>query len=684
MLTKLEEGGIFLLNSPYSKDEVWDHIPAEAQQQIIQKKIGFFIINAVKIAVELGLGARINTIMQTAFFVISGVIKRDQAVELIRESIVKTYGKKGKNIIDMNMRAVDAALESIEEVVYPKKVTSKNKMKPPVPQTAPEFVKSVTGEMIAGRGEKLAVSLLPDDGTYPTSTTRFEKRNIANEIPVWYPDLCIQCGQCSFVCPHATIRIKFYDPKLLKDAPPTFKSVDARSKKFQGMRYTVQIAPEDCTGCMQCANTCPGVRKVDGQKTEEKALMMEPQIPLREQEAENWDFFLSLPDTNPALMSRTSILGSQLLPTLFEFSGACAGCGETPVVKLVTQLFGDRAIIANATSCSSIYGGNLPTTPYTTRRDGRGPVWSNSLFEDAAEFCLGMRLTSDKLGEHAREIITEVLKKKIPGIEAGLLKELRDSVQKSPEDIEAQRVRIGKLKKLIAGKKDSDLKLLTSLADYLVKRSIWAFGGDGWAYDIGYGGLDHVIALGKDVNILVLDTEVYSNTGGQMSKSTPLGAIARFAEAGKPLAKKDLGMMAMTYGSVYVARIALGANMNQAVKALNEADGYNGPSLIIAYTHCIAHGIDMSNGVDEQKMAVNSGAWVLFRYNPLLAREGKNPLLIDSKEPSIDIGEYMYNELRFRALKQTNPEKAIEYLEIAREDATKRYKMYKHLAEMKY
>jgi pyruvate-ferredoxin/flavodoxin oxidoreductase len=684
MLTKLEEGGIFLLNSPYSKDEVWDHIPAEAQEQIIQKKIGFFIINAVKIAVELGLGARINTIMQTAFFIISGVIKRDQAVVLIRESIVKTYGKKGKNIIDMNMKAVDAALESIEEVVYPKKVTSKNMMKPPVPENAPEFVKSVTGEMIAGRGEKLAVSLLPDDGTYPTSTTRFEKRNIANEIPVWYPDLCIQCGQCSFVCPHATIRVKFYDPKLLKDAPPTFKSVDARSKKFQSMRYTVQIAPEDCTGCMQCANTCPGVRKVDGQKTEEKALMMEPQIPLREQEAENWDFFLSLPDTDTALMSRTSILGSQLLPTLFEFSGACAGCGETPVVKLVTQLFGDRAIIANATGCSSIYGGNLPTTPYTTRRDGRGPAWSNSLFEDAAEFCLGMRLTSDKLGEHAREIITEVLKKKIPGIEAGLLKELRDSVQKSPEDIEAQRVRIGKLKKLIAGKKDSHLKLLTSLADYLVKRSIWAFGGDGWAYDIGYGGLDHVIALGKDVNILVLDTEVYSNTGGQMSKSTPLGAIARFAEAGKPLAKKDLGMMAMTYGSVYVARIALGANMNQAVKALNEADGYNGPSLIIAYTHCIAHGIDMSNGVDEQKMAVNSGAWVLFRYNPLLAREGKNPLLIDSKEPSIDIGEYMYNELRFRALKQTNPEKAIEYLEIAREDATKRYKMYKHLAEMKY
>jgi pyruvate-ferredoxin/flavodoxin oxidoreductase len=684
MLSKIEEGGIFLLNSPYSKDEVWDHIPAEVQEQIIQKKIGFFVINAVKIAVELGLGARINTIMQTAFFVISGVIERGQAVELIRESIVKSYGKKGQNIVDMNMKAVDTALESIEEVQYPKKVTSENKMKPPVPRHAPEFVKSVTGEMIAGRGEKLAVSLLPDDGTYPTSTTRFEKRNIADEIPVWYPDRCIQCGQCSLVCPHATIRIKFYEPELLKNAPPTFKSVDARSKKFQGLRYTVQIAPEDCTGCRQCANTCPGVRKIDGQKTQEKALMMEPQIPLREQEAENWDFFLSLPHTDPALISRTSILGSQLLPTLFEFSGACAGCGETPVVKLVTQLFGDRAIIANATGCSSIYGGNLPTTPYTTRPDGRGPVWSNSLFEDAAEFCLGMRLTSDKLGEHAREILGQVLKKKITGIDSGLLKELRGSAQDSAEEIEAQRVRIGKLKKLIAGKKDLELKLLSSLADYLVKRSIWAFGGDGWAYDIGYGGLDHVIALGEDVNILVLDTEVYSNTGGQMSKSTPLGAIARFAEAGKPLAKKDLGMMAMTYGRVYVARIALGANMNQAVKALNEADNYNGPSLIIAYTHCIAHGIDMSNGVDEQKMAVNSGAWVLFRYNPLLVQEGKNPLLIDSKEPSIDIGEYMYNELRFRALKQTNPEKAIEYLEIAREDAAKRYRMYKHLAEIKY
>jgi len=683
MLSKLEDGGVFLLNSPFSGEEVWDNMPAEVQEQIIQKKVKFYVINAMRIAHELGLGARINTIMQTAFFVISGVLPKDEAVKLIKDAIVKTYGKKGKNVVEMNISAVDAALKSIEEVQYPNKITSTLHMKPSVPDEAPEFVKNVTGEIIAGRGETLPVSVLPEDGTYPTGTTKFEKRNVADDIPVWNPDLCIQCGQCSLVCPHAAIRIKFYDPVVLKKAPETFKSVDARAKKFSGMKYTVQIAPEDCTGCGQCANTCPGVKKVDGKKTEEKALMMQPQIPLREKEAKNWDFFINdIPDTDPSIMSRTTILGSQLLPTMFEFSGACAGCGETPIVKLVTQLFGDRAIIGNATGCSSIYGGNLPTTPYTKRKDGRGPAWSNSLFEDCAEFALGMRLTSDKLMAHARELIDTVIEKKIGGIDASLLAGIRDSEQQTPEEIEAQRTRVEKLKKAIAGKKEDELKLLYSLTDYLIRRSIWAFGGDGWAYDIGYGGLDHVLASGKDVNVLVLDTEVYSNTGGQMSKSTPLGAIARFAEAGKPLGKKDLGLMAMTYGNVYVARIALGANMNQAVRAINEADSHKGPSIIIAYTHCIAHGINMSNGLAEHRKAVDSGAWVLCRYNPALSAEGKNPLTLDSKEPTLDIEEYMYGELRFRALKQTNPEKALQYLEAARGSAKKRWNLYRQLAEI--
>lgn len=682
MLSKLEEGGIFLLNSPFGKEEVWENIPIEVQKQIIEKKIGFYVINAMQIAHDLGLGARINTIMQTAYFLISGVLPKEEAIKLIKDAIVKTYGQKGKNIVDMNMKAVEAAMKSIEEVSYPQEGSSSLRMRPPVPSNAPAFVKEVTGEIIAGRGEKLPVSVMPDDGTYPVGTTRYEKRNVADFIPVWNPQLCIQCGQCSFVCPHGTIRLKFYHPDVLKDAPSGFRSADARAAKLKGLKFTVQIAPEDCTGCEQCANTCPGVKRVNGEKTGEKALMMQPQIPLRIPEAENWEFFLGIPEPEQDLMPRTTILGSQLLPTLFEFSGACAGCGETPYVKLVTQLFGDRAVIANATGCSSIYGGNLPTTPYTTRRDGRGPVWSNSLFEDAAEFGLGMRLTADKLNEHALEIIDKLLAQGDCGIDASLLKELKEADQTTPQGIEAQRARVDKLKEVLKGKKENDLRLLLSLSDYLIKRSIWSFGGDGWAYDIGYGGLDHVLASGKDINILVLDTEVYSNTGGQMSKSTPMGAIAKFAEAGKPLAKKDLGLMATTYGNVYVARVAMGANMNQTVKAFNEADAYDGPSIIIAYTHCIAHGIDMSNGLDEQRRAVDSGAWVLFRYNPMLAEEGKNPMILDSKEPKIDIEDYMYGEIRFRALKQTNPERAIMYLEQARKDAVKRYKMYRQLSEM--
>ena len=684
MLSKLEEGGVFLLNSPYDKDEVWDHIPAEVQEQIIKKKAKFYVINAVKIAHEVGLGVRINTIMQTAFFLISGILPRDEAIKLIKDSIIKTYGKKGQDIVDMNLRAVDAAINSIEEVKYPDKVTSKIHMRPPVPEDAPEFVKKVTGEIIAGRGDKLPTSLLPDDGTYPVGTTKYEKRNIADEIPVWEPDFCIQCGECSLVCPHAAIRVKFYDPKYLDDAPPTFKSADAKIKKFKGMKYTVQIAPEDCTGCGVCVNNCPGFERVNGQKTDRKALRLEPQLPLREPEAKNWDFFLNLPDPDPHLMPRTSVLGSQILPPMFEFSGACAGCGETPYVKLVTQLFGDRAVIANATGCSSIYGGNLPTTPYTTRKDGRGPAWSNSLFEDAAEFGFGMRLTADKHNAHAKELIEDILKKGGMGLDEALLREILEADQSTPEGIEAQRERVSKLKEALKKSDEELLKLLLSVADYLIRRSVWIFGGDGWAYDIGYGGLDHVLASGKDVNALVLDTEVYSNTGGQMSKATPLGAIAKFAEAGKPLPKKDLGLMAMSYRNVYVARVAMGANKVQAVRAFNEADAYNGPSIIIAYSHCIAHGIDMSRGLEQQKRAVDSGAWILFRYNPDLIKQGKNPLKLDSKEPSIDIEEYVNNEIRFRSLKKSHPDLAAKYLAQARENVKMNYKYYKQLAELEY
>ena len=682
MLSKLEKGGVFLLNSPFGKEEVWDNLPAEVQEQIIKKKVRFYVINAVNIAQDLGLGARINTIMQTAFFIISGVLPKEQAIQFIKDAIVKTYGRKGQNVIDMNMRAVDTAIKSIDEVKYPDKVTSALHMRSPVPDHAPEFVKKVTGEIIAGRGTGLPVSALPDDGTWPTGTTQFEKRNVADNIPVWYPELCIQCGQCSLVCPHATIRIKFYDPSELSDAPSAFKSVDARAKKMQGLKFTVQVAPEDCTGCGVCAEICPGVKRTDGQKTEQKALMMHPQIPLREQEVKNWDFFLSLPDSDPSLMSRTTILGSQLLPPMFEFSGACAGCGETPYVKLVSQLFGDRLLIGNATGCSSIYGGNLPTTPYTTRKDGRGPVWSNSLFEDAAEFSFGMRLTADKLGMHARELVRKLMKAKADGLDAGLLEALLDADQSTPEGIEEQRKRVEQLKVALRKKKTQESENLLSLADYLIKRSIWMFGGDGWAYDIGYGGLDHVLASGKDINALVLDTEVYSNTGGQMSKATPMGAIAKFSEAGKPLSKKDLGLMAITYGNVYIAKVAMGYSMSQAVKAFNEADAYPGPSIVIAYSHCIAQGINMTKGFEEQKKAVESGAWVLYRYNPALAAEGKNPLIIDSKEPTIDIGEYMYNEVRFRALKHTNPERALKFLEQSRKDAQRRYKYYTYLAKM--
>jgi len=684
MLKYAEEGGVFLLNAPFGADEVWENIPVEVQQVIIDKKLRFYVIDAIDIAQNIGLGGRINTIMQTAFFLISGILSEDKALELIRKSVEDTYGTKGSDIVKLNMDAIEAARTRIEEVTYPKETSGTIHMIPPVPEDAPDFVKEVTGEIIAFRGTEIPVSKLPEDGTYPTGTTKYEKRNIAENIPVWDPDTCIQCGDCSTVCPHAVIRMKVYDPKYLEDAPETFKSTDARGKEFSGMKFTIQVAPEDCTGCGCCVNICPAHKKVNGEKTEEKAINMETQLPLRDQEVENWNYFLSIPNTDASLIKRHTTKGSQLLQPLFEFSGACAGCGETPYVKLLSQFFGDRAVIANATGCSSIYGGNLPTTPYTRREDGRGPAWSNSLFEDAAEFGMGMRLTADRMVTYSGELLDRLMSSKPKGIATDLLKKIKDNPQHEQVEIENQRSWVDELKKQLEKSADSDATELLSVADYLIRRSVWILGGDGWAYDIGYGGLDHVLASGKNVNVLVLDTGVYSNTGGQMSKATPVGAIAKFAAAGKGVKKKDLGMMAMSYGYVYVAQVAMGYNRMQTIKAFLEAEAYDGPSLIIAYSHCINHGINMTLGMDQQKLAVNSGAWPLYRYNPDNLAEGKNPLTLDYKEPSVDIAEYMYNEIRFRGLKQSSPERAEMLLNKVRKDVKDQWETYKYLADRQY
>ncbi|HET6451730.1 MAG TPA: pyruvate:ferredoxin (flavodoxin) oxidoreductase [Spirochaetia bacterium] len=681
MLAKADDGAVFLLNSPFGKDEVWSKIPVEVQKQIISKKLRFYVINATKIADEVGLRGRINVTMQTAFFQISGIVPEAKALELIKLAIEDTYGNKGRDVVEMNMKAVELARTRIEKVDYPSQTTGDLHMLPPVPPQAPEFVREVTAAIIAGKGETIPVSKLPVDGTWPTGTTKWEKRSIAEEIPVWDSETCIQCGDCSLACPHGVIRMKVYDPALLASAPAAFKNVDARGTEFKGMKFSLQVSALDCTGCGVCVSMCSSFKKVNGEKTDKKAINMSPQLPLREQEAKNWEFFLSIPEVDPKLVKRNTLKGSQFIKPLFEFSGACAGCGETPYVKLMSQLFGDRAVIANATGCTSIYGGNLPTTPYTTRADGRGPTWSNSLFEDAAEFGFGMRLTSDKMFEFANELLDALLSGGKSSVPQALLLALRGADQSTQEGIEAQRGRVAELKKALARPASPEEKRLLAAADHLIKKSVWILGGDGWAYDIGYGGLDHVIASDRKVNILVLDTEVYSNTGGQMSKSTPVGAIAKFAAGGKPLAKKDLGMMAMAYGSVYVARVAFGANRAQTVRAFNEADEYPGPSLIIAYAHCINHGLDLRKGISQQKLAVDSGAWTLFRYNPLLKAQGKNPLQLDSKEPTADIADYMYNEIRFRALKAAGPERAAQLLEVARRDAKERYAFYKYLAD---
>ena len=678
MLKYAKPGGIFLLNSLYGPDEIWDQLPCEVQEDILKKNLKFYVINGYEVAEKSGMGGRVNTIMQTAFFAISGILPREAAIAEIKHAIEKTYGKRGEAVVKKNFEAVDKTLEHLFEVKVPAKITSTVTRRQAVPHQAPEFVRNVLGEIIGANGDNIPVSAFPVDGTFPTGTTQWEKRNIALDIPVWEADLCIQCGKCVMVCPHAVIRHKVYDEKLLATAPETFKSMPSKFKEFsQGMAYTVQVAPEDCTGCTLCVEVCPAK---DKKQVGRKALNMAPQPPLREQEARNWDFFMSIPDLDRKLINPSTIKNSQLLRPLFEFSGACAGCGETPYVKLVSQLFGDRSIIANATGCSSIYGGNLPTTPWTVDAKGRGPAWSNSLFEDNAEFGLGMRLTLDKQSEYARELLASFANE----LGQEFVNTLISTDQSNEAGIETQRERVAELKSKLAGSSDPRAKDLISLADSLVKKSVWIIGGDGWAYDIGYGGLDHVLASGRNVNILVLDTEVYSNTGGQASKATPRAAVAKFAMGGKGLPKKDLGLIAMSYGYVYVARVAMGANDQQTLRALLEAESYDGPSIIIAYSPCIAHGYDMARSLEQAKLAVQSGHWPMYRYDPRLAEQGQNPLIIESKEPSIPISQYAYNETRYKMLTQLDEERAEKLMQEAQRDAKSRWTLYQQMAAMHY
>jgi pyruvate-ferredoxin/flavodoxin oxidoreductase len=675
VLKAAEPGATFLLNSPHGPDAVWDHLPRGVQEQIVAKRLRVFVIDGYRVARETGMGGRINTIMQTCFFAISGVLPRDEAIGAIKHAIEKTYGKRGEAVVGKNFAAVDRTLQHLHEVRVPGRVTSTFDRRPPVPAAAPPFVQEVTARMIAGEGDGLPVSALPADGTYPVGTTRWEKRNIALEIPVWDEALCIQCGKCVLVCPHAVIRAKVVGVETLAGAPPRFKTAAARWREFPHARYTLQVAPEDCTGCGLCVEICPAKSKSE---VRHKAIDMVAQPPIRDEQAENWRFFLTLPETDRQALSPGQVKDTQLLEPLFEFSGACAGCGETPYVKLVSQLFGDRALIANATGCSSIYGGSQPTTPWTVNRDGRGPAWANSLFEDNAEFGLGMRLALDQQAAHARKLVRRLA----PALGEELAAAILGADQSTEAGIAAQRQRVGQLEARLGGLGTREAIDLVGLAGTLVRKSVWIIGGDGWAYDIGYGGLDHVLASGHDVNVLVLDTEVYSNTGGQMSKATPRGAVAKFASGGKPAPKKDLGLMAMTYGTVYVARVAMGGNDAQTVRALREAEAYPGPSLVIAYSHCIAHGYDLRFGMDQQKAAVLSGHWPLFRYNPDLAKEGTNPLQLDSKPPSVPLKQYAYNETRYSMLAHGNPEAAAGLLERAQQDVRARWRLYEHWASM--
>ncbi|MDA3843955.1 MAG: pyruvate:ferredoxin (flavodoxin) oxidoreductase [Candidatus Kapabacteria bacterium] len=677
MLKDIVKGGTFLLNTPFSKEDAWSKLPKTVQQQILDNEVKFYVIDAQKVAEESGMGRRINTVMQVCFFAISGVLPKDESIAAIKDSIKKTYGRKGDKVVNMNLKAVDNTLENLFQVDVPTAINATYDIKEGVSDKAPTFVKDVLSEIMSYRGEDLPVSVFPSDGTFPTGTTKYEKRNIALQIPVWNPEICIQCSKCAFVCPHACIRPKIADDDMLKDAPASFKSIAAKDKAWAGKNYVLQVAPEDCTGCGVCVEICPAKdKKVEGRKS----INMEPQMPLREQEVANWDFFTEIPEMDRNLLTLSKIQHQQLLTPLFEFSGACAGCGETPYIKLMSQLFGDRSIVANATGCSSIYGGNLPTTPWTKDANGRGPAWSNSLFEDNAEFGLGFRLAADKQNEIALDLIVRMKDQ----IGAELVDSLCNADQSDEQGLDAQRGRVTELKSIVAGIDSKEAKRLLTVADYLVKKSIWIIGGDGWAYDIGYGGLDHVLATGKNVNVLVVDTEVYSNTGGQASKSTPLSAVAKFASNGMPTKKKDLGRMMMAYGNIYVAVVAMGYNDMQTAKTFREAEAFDGPSIIIAYSHCIAHGINMDAPYIQQKLAVESGQWILYRFNPDLLKEGKNPLTLDSKAPKRPVAEFLDSEARFTMLKKIDPELAAANYIQAQKDADERYADFKFMADRKY
>jgi pyruvate-ferredoxin/flavodoxin oxidoreductase len=675
MLSALVPGGVFLVNSPFGKDEVWDHLPREVQSQLISKKAKLYAIDAYQVAQDAGMGSRTNTIMQVCFFAISKVLPRDEAIEAIRESIRHTYGRKGEDVVQKNMQAVDATLAHLFEVKIPESVSSQSELPAAFPG-APKFERDVLGTIYAGRGDELPVSAFSCDGTFPTGTAKWEKRNLALEIPAWDSKICIQCGKCAMVCPHAVIRIKVYDSKQLEHAPATFKACDARDKEWAGLKYTIQVGPEDCTGCGICVDVCPVKNKSEVRL---KAINMLPQPPLRAPESENWEFFLKIPELDRRKIKVGTIRQQQVQEPLFEFSGACSGCGETPYLKLVSQLFGDRAVVANATGCSSIYGGNLPTTPWSKNADGRGPAWSNSLFEDNAEFGLGFRVSIDKQTEFAHELLRRVAGTVGEELVAAIL----NAKQKDEADIYEQRQRVDLLKEKLAKLNSADARQLLSVVDMLVKRSVWIVGGDGWAYDIGYGGLDHVLASGRNVNVLVLDTEVYSNTGGQASKSTPRGAVAKFAAGGKPGPKKDLGLMAMTYGNVYVASVAMGAKDEHTLKAFLEAEAYDGPSIIIAYSHCIAHGIDMTTAMTDQKVAVDSGQWLLYRYNPERTGAGENPLVLDSRAPTRKVQDYLLQQTRFKMLTKSKPEDAKRLWKLAQQDVENRYRMYEYMASRK-
>jgi pyruvate-ferredoxin/flavodoxin oxidoreductase len=675
VLSAAEPGAVFLLNTPFGPEQIWDHVPRQVQETILKKKLRFYVIDGYTVARAAGMGSRINTIMQTCFFAISGVLPREEAIAAIKKAIADTYGKRGEAVVQKNYAAVDQAIANLHEVKVPETVTALFDMLPAVSSQAPQFVRNVLGTIVTGNGDMLPVSAMPVDGTFPTGTAMWEKRNIAKEIPVWDSDLCIQCGKCVLVCPHAVIRAKVYDSTLLSNVPDTFKHVKPKWREFEAMRYSLQVSPEDCTGCRLCVEVCPAKSKSE---VKHKAINMEAQDPLRKAESVNWEFFLGLPEFDRNRLSHGQVKDSQLLEPLFEFSGACAGCGETPYVKLLTQLFGDRLLVANATGCSSIYGGNLPTTPYTKNKEGRGPTWSNSLFEDNAEFGLGMRLAVDQQSQYARDLVTRLSGQLGDVLVRGLL----DADQKKELGIEEQRKRIAELKKKLMTLDMPEARCLLTVADSLVRKSVWLVGGDGWAYDIGFGGLDHVLGSGRNVNVLVLDTEVYSNTGGQMSKATPRGAVAKFATGGKHTAKKDLAMEMVSYGYVYVARVAMGASDTHTVKAFQEAEAHDGPSLIIAYSHCIAHGYDMANGLDQQKKAVLSGYWPLMRYSPVLRAEGKNPFILDSKAPSIPLKEYAYQEARYTMLVRSDPAAARELLKMAQDDVERQWRVYANRAAM--